>query len=92
MGLGRGLVEGLVGVNVEEDREEVLRELGNDGAELGIVSFDLSIGVSRLTASTLVRRSRSSIQALQMNGFRWTLLIRYSLASSLLLLLARTTP
>lgn len=43
MGLGRGLIEGLVGVNVEEDREEVLRELGNDGAELEIVSFDMSI-------------------------------------------------
>lgn len=43
MGLGRGLVEGLVGVNIEEDREEVLRELGNDGAELEIVSFDMSM-------------------------------------------------
>lgn len=43
MGVGRGLVEGLVGVDVEEDREEVVRELGGDGAELGIVSFDMSI-------------------------------------------------
>ena len=40
VGVGGGLVEGLVGVEVEEDGEEVRREFGGDCAELfGFVSY-----------------------------------------------------
>lgn len=44
MGVGGGLVEGLVGVEVEEDGEEVGREFGGDSAELEIVSVGLFEG------------------------------------------------
>ena len=92
VGVGGGLVEGLVGVEVEEDGEEVGREFRGDCAELQIVSSYNRGDAGLLTASTLVRRSRSSVQALQIKGLRCTLLIKYSLASSMLLLLARITP